>query len=131
MVVGDAGGFVSPLSGEGLYYALDSDNNVWSWGMNDKGQLGRLLDYSNNTLSYNTVTFTPEKIKNYEKKSDVHIKTICTSPYSDTIFSIMSDHKDNSLNAIYSWGNNSWGEVLTDNSFSLLTWCDKILHTLK
>ena len=24
MVVGDAGGFVSPLSGEGLYYALDS-----------------------------------------------------------------------------------------------------------
>ena len=28
LVVGDAGGFVSPLSGEGLYYALDSGRRL-------------------------------------------------------------------------------------------------------
>jgi alpha-tubulin suppressor-like RCC1 family protein len=78
--------------------ALDNNGCVWSWGLNDRGQLG----YGNNSPS---PTKTPQKVKNSATPGDFLCGVSSIAAGDATGYAIKTD------GTVVAWGKNTNGQV--------------------
>lgn len=81
--------FNTILAVDNISYAIDTDNNLWAWGSNDKGQLG--LD------SKTEIIDTPTQV------ADVKVKAVASNGVTSLAITTSGD--------LISWGDNRWGQL--------------------
>ncbi len=81
-------------------FLLGSDNKLYTWGVNEHGQLGR---NTNVTSMFGTYDFYPQAVK---LPDGVFINSLCDILFTYSAFYVLA-----SDGLVYSWGNNDYGKL--------------------
>lgn len=89
--------------GAGFCVATDSDNKLWSWGKNDKGQCGRGGPETPFELQ-------PSLVVPFQER-EVVLQTVCGYDHSLALVSQTSRDGEKTKTIVYGWGDESRGQL--------------------